>query len=61
MSQENVELSVRVTDAFNARDSEAMVALWDPNCEWLPAIEAEVAGEPVVYRGTMAFGSTSGT
>jgi ketosteroid isomerase-like protein len=51
MSQENVELSGRVTDAFNRHDPEAMVALCDPKCEWLPAIEAEVAGEPVVYLG----------
>jgi hypothetical protein len=55
MSRENVELSVRVTDAFNGRDPEAMLALWDPSCEWLPAIEAEVAGEPVVYRGHDGF------
>ena len=51
MSQENVELSDRVTDAFNRHDPEAMVALFDPKCEWLPAIEAEVEGEPVVYLG----------
>ena len=51
MSQENVELSGRVTDAFNRHDPEAMVALCDPKCEWLPAIEAEVEGEPVVYLG----------
>ena len=55
MSQENVDLSSRVTDAFNRHDPEAMVSLWDPKCEWLPAIEAEVEGEPVVYRGHDGF------
>ena len=61
MSQENVELSCRVTDAFNRHDPEAMVALCDPKCEWLPAIEAEVEGEPVVYQATTVCGSTSRT
>jgi hypothetical protein len=30
MSQENVELMLRLTDAFNRRDVDEVVALWDP-------------------------------
>jgi ketosteroid isomerase-like protein len=41
----------QTADAFNRHDREAMVALCDPKCEWLPALEAEVEGEPVVYLG----------
>jgi ketosteroid isomerase-like protein len=51
MSQENVELSRALIEAFNAHDVEAMVRFVHPEIEWLPAIEAEVAGEPEVYRG----------
>ena len=29
MSEENVELALRLTDAFNRRDVDAAVAIWD--------------------------------
>jgi SnoaL-like domain len=51
MSRENVELSRALIEAFNAHDVEAMVRFVHPEIEWLPAIEAEVAGEAEVYRG----------
>jgi ketosteroid isomerase-like protein len=48
MSQENVELTKRLNSAFNRRDVEAAVALWDPDCVWSPA---EVILERPTYRG----------
>jgi hypothetical protein len=39
MSAENVELTLLATDAFNRRDVEAALALWDEECIWHPAIE----------------------
>ena len=50
MSQENVELSLMITEAFNRRDVEAVVALWDDEGEWYPAIEASTEGRKA-YRG----------
>jgi ketosteroid isomerase-like protein len=50
VSQENVELSRLLTDAFNRRDVEAVVALWDDEGVWYPAIEASVEGSRT-YRG----------
>ena len=33
-------------DAYNRRDPDAWVALWDPTCEWHPFITARVEGDP---------------
>ena len=49
MSQENVELSYRVIDAFNRRDIAAYLALADPDLELTPYEVRAQGGEP--YRG----------
>ena len=49
MSQEKVELSKRVVDAWNRRDVEATVALSDPQGVWHPVLEESIEGE--TYRG----------
>ena len=49
MSQENVELSKRVVEAWNRRDAEAIIALADPKVVWHPVLEETVEGRP--YRG----------
>jgi ketosteroid isomerase-like protein len=41
---DNVELTRRVLDAWNRRDAEAMVALWDPEGAWYPALEGITEG-----------------
>jgi ketosteroid isomerase-like protein len=33
-------------DAFNRRDADAWVALWNPDCEWHPFLTARVEGDP---------------
>jgi hypothetical protein len=48
VSQQNVELMRRLTDAFNAHDVEAFIALCDPQIEFQPAWTA-VGG--AVYQG----------
>jgi ketosteroid isomerase-like protein len=50
MSQENVELTLRITDASNQRDVEAVVALWDDEGAMYPAIEESTEGSKT-YRG----------
>jgi len=50
MSEQNVELTMHVTDAFNRRDVEAVIALWDEEGAWYPAIEALTEGRRT-YRG----------
>jgi ketosteroid isomerase-like protein len=37
MSEENVELNQRANDAFNRRDLDALLALSDPDVEFLLA------------------------
>lgn len=54
MSRENVELTRRITDAFNRRDVDAVVALWDPDGMWYPAIEGLTEGR-AAYRGHDGF------
>jgi len=55
MSQENVELSKRVVDAWNRRDVEATVALADPEVVCHPVLEETTEGEAVPGpRGTAA-------
>lgn len=48
MSEENVALTRRIIEAFNARDIEAYIALCDPNMEWHSTFAAVGGG---VYRG----------
>jgi ketosteroid isomerase-like protein len=48
MSQENVEIVRRVFAAFNARDVEELVRLFDPECEFQP-FRAQLEGQ--IYRG----------
>jgi ketosteroid isomerase-like protein len=50
MSEENVELTLLMIDAFNRRDVEAVIALTDPEAVWSPAIEALTEGSRT-YRG----------
>jgi ketosteroid isomerase-like protein len=39
MSQENVELALLMTDAWNRRDVEGVIELWDPEGVFYPAFE----------------------
>ena len=49
MSQENVELVYRVQEALNRRDLDAILALIDPNVEFMPrTLEVDGGGS---YRG----------
>jgi ketosteroid isomerase-like protein len=50
MSEENVERSLQLVDAWNRRDVEAAVALFDQEGVWYPAIEALTEGRRT-YRG----------
>jgi ketosteroid isomerase-like protein len=50
MSRENVELTLLAVDAWNRRDAEATVALWDGEGVWYPAIEGTTEGSST-YRG----------
>jgi ketosteroid isomerase-like protein len=36
----------RLRDAFNHRDSDAWVAIWNPDCEWHPFLTAREEGDP---------------
>jgi ketosteroid isomerase-like protein len=49
VSQENVELTLLIVDAWNRRDVEGVIALSDPEIVWRPAFEGIVEGRP--YRG----------
>jgi ketosteroid isomerase-like protein len=49
MSQENVELTLRMTDAWDRRDVEAVIALSDPEGVWYPPFEMITEGR--TYRG----------
>jgi ketosteroid isomerase-like protein len=49
MSQENVELTLLVVDAWNRRDAEAWIELWDPEGVWSPAFERMTEGR--TFRG----------
>jgi ketosteroid isomerase-like protein len=51
MSQENVELSMRLVDAWNQRDVEAVVGLADSEGVWSGALERPTDGRASVYRG----------
>ena len=49
MSQENIEIVRRFYDAWNRRDEEELVALSDPEAEW---VNSPTAVEPGTRRGT---------
>jgi ketosteroid isomerase-like protein len=49
MSQANLEVVRRSFDAFNARDVDQLVGLFDSDCEWLP-FRAQLEGSGI-YRG----------
>jgi ketosteroid isomerase-like protein len=49
MSEENVNLSLLLADAWNRRDAEGVVALWDPEGVWYPPLEGIMEGR--IYRG----------
>ena len=51
MSQENVELTRRATDAYNRRDVDAMLEQLDPEVEWHSALSILLSGKRTVYRG----------
>lgn len=51
MSQENVEIVRRVSDAYNRRDVEAMLDELHPEIEWHPWLQIQIGGEATVYRG----------
>ncbi len=51
MSQENVEAFNRGVDAYNRRDTEALLAGLDSDVEWHPALLVSLGGEATVYRG----------
>jgi ketosteroid isomerase-like protein len=50
MSEENVELTLLMIDAFNRRDVDAAAPLWDDEGVWYPAMEALAEGHRS-YRG----------
>ena len=51
MSQENVEIVRRVSDAYNRRDVGAMLGELHPEVEWHPWLQIQLGGEATVYRG----------
>ena len=51
MSQENVEVVRRVSDAYNRRDVEAMLDELHPEIEWYPWLQVQLGGGATVYRG----------
>ena len=51
MSQENVEIVRRVSDAYNRRDVGAMLDELHPEIEWHPWLQIQFGGGATVYRG----------
>ena len=51
MSQENVEIVRRVSDAYNRRDVGAMLDELHPEVEWHPWVQLQLGGAGTVYRG----------
>jgi len=52
MSQENVEVFMRVVDAYNRRDFDGFAASFDPGGEWYPATVPVEGGEAYIgHRG----------
>jgi ketosteroid isomerase-like protein len=48
MAREDLEVARRAFEAFNERDVDLFVSLWDPDCEFLP-FRAQLEG--ITYRG----------
>ena len=53
MSQKNVEIAKRATDALNRRDWDAFEGLITADFEWLPAMPGAV--QDIRYRGREEF------
>jgi len=51
MSQQNVEIVRRVSDAYNRRDVGAMLDELHPEIEWHPWLQIQLGGGATVYRG----------
>jgi ketosteroid isomerase-like protein len=51
MSQENLEAIQRGFEAFNRRDTEALLEELDADVEWCPVFPVMLGGEATVYRG----------
>ena len=51
MSDENVEVFKRGTDAYNRRDVAALLAELHPEIEWRPLLPVLLGGEAAVVRG----------
>ena len=51
MSQENVEVVRRVSEAYNRRDVEVMLGELHPDIEWYPWLQVQLGGGATVYRG----------
>jgi ketosteroid isomerase-like protein len=51
MSQQNVDVVRRVSDAYNRRDVEAMLNELHPEIEWQPWLQVQLGGGATVYRG----------
>ena len=51
MSQENVEIVRRVSDAYNRRDVESDAGRPHPEVEWHPWLQIQLGGAATVYRG----------
>jgi ketosteroid isomerase-like protein len=51
MSQENLEIVRRVSDAYNRRDVGAMLDELHPEVEWYPWLQIQLGGGATVYRG----------
>ncbi len=54
MSQENVEIVRRVSDAYNRRDAGAMIDELHPEIEWHPWLQLSAGGGPPCPGGTKA-------
>ena len=51
MSQENVAIVRRVSDAYNRRDVGAMLDELHPEIEWYPWLQVQLGGGATLYRG----------
>jgi ketosteroid isomerase-like protein len=51
MSQENVEVALKVHRAFSRGDLEGVLSGWHPKAEYRDAIHQSVEGEEGVFRG----------
>ena len=51
MSESDVEAFKRGAEAYNRRDSQALVEELDPAIEWHPGLQVMLGGDATVYRG----------